>query len=45
MVITQSMANAKAVKFGAFSGGGPREVGWELFTRYLLPFEVTSIRF
>lgn len=42
-VITQSMSNAKAVKFGAFSGGGPREVGWELFTRYLLPFEVTSI--
>jgi len=42
-VITQSMSNAKAVKFGAFTGGGPREVGWELFTRYLLPFEVTSI--
>ncbi|MCX6589463.1 MAG: NADH-quinone oxidoreductase subunit J [Acidobacteria bacterium] len=42
-VITQSMSNAKAVKFGAFAGGGPREVGWELFTRYLLPFEVTSI--
>ena len=42
-VITQSMSSAKAVKFGAFTGGGPREVGWELFTRYLLPFEVTSI--
>ncbi len=42
-VITQSMSNAKAVKFGAFTGGGPREVGWALFTQYLLPFEVTSI--
>jgi NADH-quinone oxidoreductase subunit J len=42
-VITTSTAGAKAVKFGAFTGGGPREVGWELFTKYLLPFEVTSI--
>lgn len=42
-VITSATSNAKAVKFGAFTAGGPREVGWELFTRYLLPFEVTSI--
>ena len=42
-VITTATAGAKAVKFGNFTGGGPREVGWELFTRYLLPFEVTSI--
>jgi NADH-quinone oxidoreductase subunit J len=31
------------VRFGAFTGGGPREVGTALFTRYLLPFEVTSV--
>jgi NADH-quinone oxidoreductase subunit J len=42
-VITNATAAAKPVKFGAFTGGGPREVGWELFTRYVLPFEVTSI--
>ena len=42
-VITNATATAKPVKFGAFTAGGPREVGWELFTRYLLPFEVTSI--
>lgn len=42
-VITTATAGAKPVKFGAFTGGGPREVGWELFTRYVLPFEVTSI--
>jgi NADH-quinone oxidoreductase subunit J len=42
-VITNATSAMKPVKFGAFTGGGPREVGWELFTRYLLPFEVTSI--
>lgn len=42
-VITNATAAAAPVKFGSFTGGGPREVGWELFTRYLLPFEVTSI--
>jgi NADH-quinone oxidoreductase subunit J len=31
------------VRFGGFSGGGALEVGRALFTRYLLPFEVTSI--
>lgn len=42
-VIVDATADAKAVKFGAFTGGGPKQVGWEMFTRYLLPFEVTSI--
>jgi NADH-quinone oxidoreductase subunit J len=42
-VITNATGGYKAVRFGSFAGGGPREVGWELFTRYLLPFEVTSI--
>jgi len=31
------------VEFGAFTGGGPREVGRLLFTQYLLPFEITSV--
>ena len=31
------------VKFGAFTGGGAKDVGSALFTKYLLPFEVTSI--
>lgn len=31
------------VRFGGFKGGTARDVGWALFTRYLLPFEVTSI--
>jgi NADH-quinone oxidoreductase subunit J len=31
------------IVFGAFSGGGPAQVGNALFTRYLLPFEVTSV--
>lgn len=42
-VITSATSAMKPVKFGAFTKGGPYEVGWELFTRYLLPFEVTSI--
>ena len=32
-----------AVQFGKFRGGTARAVGEALFTRYLLPFEVTSI--
>ncbi|MEO8591835.1 MAG: NADH-quinone oxidoreductase subunit J [Candidatus Solibacter sp.] len=31
------------VKFGGFTGGGPRNIGAALFTTYLLPFEVTSV--
>jgi NADH-quinone oxidoreductase subunit J len=31
------------VVFGAFSGGGPEQIGNALFTKYLLPFEVTSV--
>jgi NADH-quinone oxidoreductase subunit J len=31
------------VVFGAFTGGGPAEIGNALFTKYLLPFEVTSV--
>src|SRR5579885_2764808 len=35
--------NSPAIKFGDFTGGGAREVGYALFTDYLLPFEVTSV--
>jgi NADH-quinone oxidoreductase subunit J len=35
--------NAGNVVFGSFSGGGPVQIGTALFTRYLLPFEVTSV--
>jgi NADH-quinone oxidoreductase subunit J len=31
------------VRFGAFTGGSPRNIGRILFTSYLLPFEVTSV--
>lgn len=34
---------AANVQFGAFKGGTPQEVGRALFTRFLLPFEVTSL--
>jgi NADH-quinone oxidoreductase subunit J len=39
----QNMFGNSPVRFGAFTGGGPREIGEALFTKYLLPFEVTSI--
>ena len=32
-----------SVRFGAFTGGSPKDVGMALFTTYLLPFEATSI--
>jgi NADH-quinone oxidoreductase subunit J len=31
------------VHFGGFTGGTAKNVGQALFTRYLLPFEVTSV--
>ena len=31
------------VQFGTFSGGDPLTFGRAMFTRYLLPFEVTSV--
>ena len=35
--------NTGFVKFGDFTGGGAQQVGYALFTDYLLPFEVTSV--
>jgi NADH-quinone oxidoreductase subunit J len=37
------MPPSEGVNFGAFQGGGAREIGASLFTVYLLPFEVTSV--
>ncbi len=43
-LIQRSYSGADSpVDFGAFTGGGPRDVGRLLFTQYLLPFEVTSV--
>jgi NADH-quinone oxidoreductase subunit J len=35
--------NVGFVKFGDFNGGGAQQIGYALFTDYLLPFEVTSL--
>ena len=35
--------NSPTIKFGDFHGGTAKEVGYALFTDYLLPFEVTSV--
>ena len=37
------MPELGSVKFGDWKGGGACEVGYALFTEYLLPFEVTSV--
>ena len=42
-VVLRLFPNSRAVHFGAFTNGTARDVGQALFTRYLLPFEVTSI--
>ena len=35
--------SATSVKFGEFQGGTARDIGTALFTKYLLPFEITSV--
>jgi len=42
-VIQGLLPRSELVWFGGFQGGGPRDIGIPLFTRYLLPFEVTSV--
>jgi NADH-quinone oxidoreductase subunit J len=42
-LIHRSFAGGEEVRFGAFTQGGPRQIGRLLFTDYLLPFEVTSV--
>jgi NADH-quinone oxidoreductase subunit J len=41
--IVQHLYPSAMVTFGGFTGGSAHDVGMALFTRYLLPFEVTSI--
>ncbi|MBY0504647.1 MAG: NADH-quinone oxidoreductase subunit J [Bryobacteraceae bacterium] len=41
--ILRELPNSASVQFGAFTQGGPAPVGRLLFTKYLLPFEVTSL--
>ncbi len=42
-IILRNVPDTIQVSFGAFTKGGPRDVGSLLFTDYLLPFEVTSV--
>jgi NADH-quinone oxidoreductase subunit J len=42
-IIQSRMPFTAPVKFGQFTGGTARDVGRYLFTRGLLPFEVTSL--
>lgn len=35
--------NSPTIHFGDFTGGTAKDVGYALFTSYLLPFEVTSV--
>ena len=42
-LINYTLPQMDAVSFGKFTCGGPREVGMAIFTKYLLPFEVTSV--
>ncbi len=42
-IIQRGFPNSPMVVFGSFTGGSPKEVGTALFTRYLLPFEITSV--
>jgi len=41
--ILRLFPNAANVHFGGFTNGKAEDVGRALFTRYLLPFEVTSV--
>jgi NADH-quinone oxidoreductase subunit J len=41
-LIGRTFPNTAQVDIAAFTGGGPKEVGMAIFTKYLLPFEVTS---
>jgi|SRR5665213_3987143 len=40
---TKLFPDAGFARFGDFKGGGAQQIGYALFTDYLLPFEVTSI--
>ena len=42
-IVQRLYSPGTVVRFGGFTGGGPKDIGNALFTTYLLPFEVTSI--
>jgi NADH-quinone oxidoreductase subunit J len=42
-LILSQLPPSELVRFGAFTGGGVKDIGRSLFTTYLLPFEVTSV--
>lgn len=42
-VMLQIAPSAKLVTFGSFTGGKAEDLGILLFTKYLLPFETTSV--
>jgi len=42
-LVRHMLPESRPVTFGGFTGGTPKDVGMALFTRYLLPFEVTSV--
>lgn len=42
-LIQRGFPDSPLVVFGQFTGGSPKDVGMALFTRYLLPFEITSV--
>jgi NADH-quinone oxidoreductase subunit J len=43
LVILRLFPHSVTANFGGFTGGTARDVGTALFTKYLLPFEVTSL--
>lgn len=42
-IVATQVPAGEIVKFGTFNGGDPLTFGRAMFTRYLLPFEVTSV--
>jgi NADH-quinone oxidoreductase subunit J len=42
-IVQRLYSPGTVVRFGGFTGGGPKDIGNALFTTYLLPFEVTSV--
>jgi NADH-quinone oxidoreductase subunit J len=42
-VIFRMYPRPETVEFGGFHGGTPYAIGYAIFTKYLLPFEITSI--
>lgn len=42
-LVRRSFTDPVPVRFGDFRGGSAHDVGVALFTRYLLPFEITSV--